>query len=366
MAPAHARRFGGPSEVLRGLIPPQVAQGLDVRVISTTKGVDDDDVDFETIVPQVHFGSSRPPRNLNFAVDLLGTLREWIRWADVVHAHSVHTYTTSAALTLARRAATPVVLQPHGALDRYHLAQSRVLKSAYTRLVDTYGVGSVAAAIYSSQHELREGLAHLPRPAHLAPLGVEDQLFGVERHEVSPMEILYLGRITHKKRLDLLLEAFAASPALKSTARVIVAGPDDESWAYDPRAFVVGSGLQDRVQFVGPVDSRTRARLLARASVFVLPSEDESFGVAVAEALAAGVPVLTTDRVGLASAAASEDALRLCELDAESLRGELERLVHEGDERAALSRRGRAYASAHFTWQASAAAVTDVYRSVVG
>ena len=73
-----------------------------------------------------------------------------------------------------------------------------------------------------------------------------------------------------------------------------VAGPDESGMLAGAKSFVAENEMSDSVEFVGPAYGEAKRHLLARAEIFALPTLGESFGVVVAEALAAGVPVITT------------------------------------------------------------------------
>src|SRR5262249_4179068 len=104
------------------------------------------------------------------------------------------------------------------------------------------------------------------------------------------------GRLSWKKGLDRLLEAAAEVPE----AHVWIAGNDEDSTVPRLEKQAAGLGISQRIRFLGFVEGIEKRRLLARASVFVLPSQSENFGNAVLEAMAEGCPVVVSPTVGLA------------------------------------------------------------------
>ncbi len=95
-----------------------------------------------------------------------------------------------------------------------------------------------------------------------------------------------------------MLDAFARLSSRESTS-LILAGPDQIGWEKDLRRQVESLNLTDRVVFTGMLQGAMKQGALANADAFVLPSHQENFGISVVEALAAGVPVLISNRVNI-------------------------------------------------------------------
>jgi glycosyltransferase involved in cell wall biosynthesis len=366
IAPSFARRDGGPSEVLRGLIPELARIGYEVTTATTDKGVDESDLSF-VASNNVRVFSARRPARWSFAPSMLLKLRAEIRNSDVVHIHSVNTFPTTLAMVLCRWTRTPYLLEPHGAFDIYHMDQGRMKKVLYNVLIDGYGFRGLAGAIYSSAREREHGSKTLHARAFEMPLGVDSRLFDINRQPLNSgraSTLLFLGRITEKKRLDLVIRALAAKSLSDSGIRLIVAGPEDPRLGYDPRKLALDLGVAERVEFLGAVDEQLREKLLLSADVFILPSEDESFGMAVAEAMAAGCPVIATVNVGIAEAAAASGAIEICALDAHSIAQTIATMFNDAARRQSMGASGKAYAMENFTWSRAAAKAAFAYEAV--
>jgi glycosyltransferase involved in cell wall biosynthesis len=106
---------------------------------------------------------------------------------------------------------------------------------------------------------------------------------------------VFLGRIYPVKGLSMLIQAWAR--VRPDRWRLHIIGPDEAGHRADVENAVSSAGLKDVVAFLGPLDGHAKQAALLDADLFVLPSHSESFGMAVAEALAHGVPVLTTTAV---------------------------------------------------------------------
>ncbi len=116
--------------------------------------------------------------------------------------------------------------------------------------------------------------------------------------------LLFLGRVHVKKGNDLLFQALAEvlksenAPELADW-HLVIAGPDDHPYGHEMKALAAGLGLGDRATWTGMLTGDLKWGAFHRAEAFVLPSHQENFGIAVAEALACGVPVLISNKVNI-------------------------------------------------------------------
>jgi glycosyltransferase involved in cell wall biosynthesis len=115
--------------------------------------------------------------------------------------------------------------------------------------------------------------------------------------------ILFLGRIHEKKGCDLLLEAFHRVVSVHRDAladlRLVFAGPDQSGWQAELNARALSLGIAGQVIWTGMLTGDLKWGALRSAAAFALPSHQENFGVAVAEALACGMPVLISNKVNI-------------------------------------------------------------------
>ncbi|MFI8593166.1 glycosyltransferase [Microbacterium sp. NPDC078428] len=363
VSPSIARADGGPSELIRGLMPSLREMDVDVSLLSTDKGMQRHDHDLSR-ESWVIVEPARGHPSFTFSPSLPKRLREMVPGSDVVHVHGLQSFPGSAAMRICRHYGVPYVLQPHGALDAYSWRRHRFRKSAYA-LADRKNWRSVGGVIYASAKEAADGASVFSgRVAATIPPGVEDNLLHVERASSVLGErtaVLFLGRLSKVKRLDLVLAAMAVEPLSQTTIELIVAGSPDGSMSPDPVEFARRSGIADRVKFLGTVDKETRRQLFTRVSALVLPSDDESFGMAAAEAMAAGVPTIVSPHVGIASLPGAASALRLVPQDPVAISQAIVDVIHDAE----LAQSGREYAQQHFSWRAAAASTLSFYQRVV-
>ncbi len=120
--------------------------------------------------------------------------------------------------------------------------------------------------------------------------------------------ILYLGRIHRKKGCDLLIEAFRRYAFEDPALHLVMAGPDEQGWGEELRAAVAEAGLDGRVHWPGMLKGDGKWGAFYACEVFILPSHQENFGIAVAEALGCGRAVLLADKVNIAPEIAADGA----------------------------------------------------------
>lgn len=197
----------------------------------------------------------------------------------------------------ARQAKIPQVFSPLGMLEPWSLAQKRLKKRIGWLFYQRHDIECSAAVHATAQSEATSLRAlGIKAPIAVIPHGIDIPANlpaqpPVQR-DTSQITILFLSRIHPKKGL---LELVQACAGLKTKNwRVIIAGPDSDGYRAVIEKAVNGAQLQDRFEFVGPVYGEQKAALFAQTDLFVLPSYSENFGLVIPEALAYGVPVITT------------------------------------------------------------------------
>ena len=111
--------------------------------------------------------------------------------------------------------------------------------------------------------------------------------------------LLFLGRLHPKKGCDLLIEAFAHVAERDAAMHLVMAGPDQTGWQAHLQALAAHWGIADRITWPGMLSGDLKWGAFHAADAFVLPSHQENFGIAVAEALACGLPVLISNKVNI-------------------------------------------------------------------
>jgi glycosyltransferase involved in cell wall biosynthesis len=175
--------------------------------------------------------------------------------------------------------------------------------------------------------------------------------------------VLFMGRLHPKKGCDLLLEGFAQAFAGASEWRLLMVGPDQVGWQAELTSQAQSLGIAERVIWTGPRMGESKWGALAAAEVFALPSHQENFGIAVAEALACGTPVLISDKVNIWREVAEERAGLVASDTAEGMAQMLrDWSALDAGERNAFSQHARDGFQRHFDIRVCAEAVLDAVR----
>jgi glycosyltransferase involved in cell wall biosynthesis len=350
-----ARRYGGPIYTVHGLCKALVARGHDVSVATTNvDGNDDSDVPLGTPVDldgvKVHYYAS-PLRRLYWSPSMQKALASLVPRHDVVHLHSVFLDPTRAAARASHRAGVPYVISPRGMLVRELIRQkSSLAKTAWLRLIERRNFEHAAAIHFTSQREwddAKEIEIPLPSP-FVVPNGIDVTQWGAGALAGGRTNntILFLGRITWKKGIDILIESLASV----EHAQLLIAGNDDEKYTPRLRELAERVGVSDRVEFRGTVTGEAKETLLASVTLFALPSLSENFANVVLEAMAAATPVIVTPQVGLADDVRRAHAGVVVERDPRQLAAAIEELLRDPERRAEMGRRGRRLVEERFTW----------------
>ncbi len=367
--PAHA--FGGPVVVARELVARLVRHGHEVDVVTTTL------VD----VGERPSARTRVARVDGATVTYLATpLRyRWMgitptlplhlahgRRPDVAHVMGFRDPVTTGVAGWCRVRRIPYLFEPVGML-RPRLRKVR-LKRAFDATIARGVAGGARLVVVSSEREREDAVACGVDPGRIRvrgnafpspppPSGV-DPLAGVVP-DGAPV-VLYVGRIAAEKGVEHLLEAARRVPA----AHVVLAGPDDRHGTMDAvRAALVDPATHGRVHVLPPTPGPPYD-LYRRASVFVLASGGENFGLVAAEAAAAGTPVIVSDRTGVASAFEDGEAL-VVPFDPDATIAAVERVLGDDALRERLSA-GALTAATRRTWDHVAAEQIAIYREAIG
>ncbi|PSN17888.1 glycosyl transferase group 1, partial [filamentous cyanobacterium CCP5] len=181
------------------------------------------------------------------------------------------------------------------------------------------------------------------------------------------VRVLFLSRLAPKKGLDRLIEALTTLHQDGLEFHLILAGgnPQDEAYEKTVSDRIGQSPLADCTTFTGFVTGEDKAALLQTANLFVLPSDYENFGIAVAEAMLAGLPVVVSRGVYIWPEIETSQSGWVCERSVESLMAVLRTVLTQTGERKRRGRNAQEYAQNHYSWGAIANQTLDIYRRIL-
>ena len=357
-----ATAFGGPIAVARELTSRLAGRGHRVEVVTTslvdlrTRGAARSRVEEHDGVRVRYLATPARYRWMGVTPTLPLALRN-VERPDVVHVFGFRDPVTTGTASWARLRRIPYLFEPLG------MFRPRLRKVALKRALDWTLFGGIAssaeAVVVASEVERQDvvrggvpaGRVHVRGNGFPAPFDDEPadrEALGIPSG--APV-ILYVGRIAAGKGIEHLQAALDEL----AEAHLVLVGPDDR---HGVRELVGG----DRVHVLPPTDGPPRA-VYRMADVVALPSAGESFGMAAAEAAAAGTPVVVTDRCGVAGFFEPGEAL-VVPYDRDALSDALRHVLSDAELRASLSVGGRA-AAERSSWDRVADRQEELYRAAV-
>jgi glycosyltransferase involved in cell wall biosynthesis len=302
-------------------------------------------------------------RRLRCSQGLSSALYDAARIADVIHNHGLWLMPNVGAATAAASRATPLVISPRGMLAPAALAFSRLKKRAFWALFQgpaTRGAACIHATSEQEYQEIRSfGLAN---PVAIIPNGIDlPALASSGSTGFRPERTVFsLGRIHPKKGLAHLVRAWAKIETAHPGWRLRIVGPPERRHDDELRALARALGLT-RTSIEGPIYGDAKTAAYRDADVFVLSTLNENFGLTVAEALAAGTPVIST-KGGPWSGLESEGCGWWIDHGIEPLAAALtQAMALPRDALKAMGEKGRHWMARNFSWDRIAHDMLGVY-----
>lgn len=293
-----------------------------------------------------------------------------VRRFDVVHIHAVFSFTSTAAALIAWLRAVPYVVRPLGTLAAYGLSNRRRLaKRVSLALVEGPLLRRAAAVHFTSRAELDEASTlAIPMNGVVIPLGVVPsdglQAAAGPRRAGAGRSILFLSRIDPKKNLEGLLEAFGRLAPSHGDVKLLIAGDGDAGYLDALRRRARELGIADRIEWLGHVAGAQKAEAFRSADIFVLPSFSENFGIAAAEAMAAGLPSVLSSGIAISSEAERAGAAIAVAPDSAAVADAIGRLLDDAPARRAMSEAAIAHVRLNYSCERMADQLTSLYSRI--
>jgi len=257
-------------------------------------------------------------RKFLYSPELGRACYEKMQQFDILHLTSFWCYPGIPAGKAARNSGIPYILSPRGTLVPYCLNNGWLKKKFYLNLFEKKNISAASAVHYTTEleRETTHGHNRLINPSFVVPNPVDiENLTSLPSKEEArkyldlPQDakvISFVGRLNRRKALDVLVQSFAGvAPQLDNNCCLLMAGHDD-GYGIRLQKLVKKKGLANKVRFMGFVDAKKRGFILRASDLFWFATyPGENFGHAAVEAMAAGIPVLFSENVGI-----SEDAVQ--------------------------------------------------------
>lgn len=239
---------------------------------------------------------------------------------DVYHLHCLWNYGEMLVDKLHLHEKTVVTI--HGSLHPYTFKglvyYKRLVYSKWFQKNFLHKVKLIHVNHAGEVKDVTDYLGHRPENLEVIPNGTDI-------HEVIPTppdkrnrnELLYIGRLHHKKGFDILMPAFKKIVQARPDARLLIAGPDDGMLDYI-QEYAAKNGLGKQVEILGTVTGEIKKDLFSKAGIFVLPTYSEGFSLAVLETLMYGLPAVVSDQTGLSPLLEDYEAAVVTALNADA------------------------------------------------
>ena len=303
------------------------------------------------------FGVNFTPRYKHKSLAIVET-----KQVSIIHSNGLWLQCNHQSALIACQKGIPYIVSPHGMLEPWAFAYNAWKKKIVWWLWQKQSLLNATAFCATSAQEaesirtlgFKQPIAIIPNGVDLPPLHLKQ-----EQEPSAIRYALFLSRIHPQKGLLNLVKAW--SQVAPEGWRVIIAGPDENGHQQNVQREIAAAGLNDVFEFAGSVDGEQKNQLYRKASLFILPTFSENFGIVVAEALASGTPVITTKGApweGLIS----HNCGWWVDVGVEPLAEAIKQATSLSDEELiAMGQRGRDYVVREFGWDEIGKKMTSFY-----
>ena len=379
--PALSQYYGGPVKAVFGMCRALNHAGVHADIASTDADVQGN-LDIPLGVPfqmegiTVYCFKCTLLRKYGFSLGLTGWIRRNLREYDLVHIHAFFSYVIVPLVYYAKKYKVPYIIRPSGELNTWSLKKSRLKKGLYWLLVGRHCFNTARVLHLTSEDERVAARRLAPgTPSVVIPLGTDtftEEEFPTrgEFRKKYPMLnqkllIVFLSRLDHKKGLDLLFPAISALAIGRDNFAVVIAGSGEREYEARVHDLVLAHGLKEKVIFTGFVQGQDKIDLLRDADVFVLPSYDENFGLAVIEAMAVGVPVVISNNVGIHHEVTEYGAGLVTSCESGEIAHALGTLLEDEPLRRMMGQNAKTLVQKQFAWGKVATQLVELYETIL-
>lgn len=353
--------FGGAAVALAGLAREQARRGMNVSIAATyvTEPGDAAARELSSSGVQVHrLGPCRNPMSRHPAMREF--LQPLVERADVVHIHALWEAVQYQSGIAAQACSRPYVVSPHGMLAPWSMSRGWLKKRLYTLLRLRRVLDHAEQVVFTTTMEQRLASPYVPANRGIViPIGLSTDGFsdlpplGTFRSRFPELGnrpyLLCMARIDRQKGQDLLIESLAR--LTHSEVHLVLAGPDTRGESGGLKRLATQLGVAERVLFTGMLSGQDRLSAYRDASLFVLPSRHENFGIAVIEAVAAGCPVVISDQVNIQDEIQRSGMGRVVPLDIHQISHAIDAALEDRNWAGQVQAGGLAFVREHYDWE---------------
>lgn len=304
--------------------------------------------------------------------------REWIfehvADYDLVEIHEIFAFPPIYAHRAATQHGVPYILNTHNGLNPRDLRKRALLKAVFRRPVLRPILRDAARLKAATQLECDEMNTYgIPTARVIVPLPVEpiepsgDSQRFRRRYGIAPDATvgLFVGRFDGQKGLDLLIPTWGAAVRENPHLHLALVGAGSKAFEADMRQWIRQSGIEGGTAMPGFLSGLDRSDAFAAADFYIQLSWHENFSYTVAQAMAAGLPCLVTDRIGVSADVRACNGGLVCPAEKPAAIQALRELLARRLEWKAMGDRARTHFAAHLSIGANTHRVVELYREVI-
>ena len=215
---------------------------------------------------------------------------------DLVHVNCCWMPACAFVQQMAQKRNIKVVLTPHGMLEPWIIKRHYWTRKLPALLLYQKAAIQNADCLQATAESEKENLLKLGYNSNIkiVKLGIDAESITMKTSWKKNKQILFLSRVHVKKGINYLIDAVDVLQKELKGYKILVAGEGDADYITTLKQQIAGNGLQEIIQLIGGVYGDTKWKLFQTSDFFVLPTNSENFGLAIAESLASGTPVITT------------------------------------------------------------------------
>jgi glycosyltransferase involved in cell wall biosynthesis len=318
----------------------------------------------------------RSPKGLCYSPELAKACEASVKGFDLVHTTGMWTYPPVRAASISRRRGKPYVVSPRGMLMKWEMNHKAWKKRLYFYAVE-YGRLKKSAGIHCTTQAEKDAL----RAFGLEKRGfvIANGLDTAELEQLPPrgrlrkrlgipqdaQVLLFMGRLHPKKGIEDTLAAFKRLSDKYPNLHLVLSGPDEGGYTATVGAWMAQADLAGRVHLTGKLQDTERLAAFRDADAFVLLSQSENFGMGVAEAMACGLPVVVSEKVGISPWVARSNAGFSVRGDTEAATQAIATLLDHPEEAHAMGKRGQCLVASEFSADAVGRQMLAKYHEIL-
>lgn len=290
---------------------------------------------------------------------------------DIIHQHGIWTTLSLYAKKIRRKTKLKMVVQPHGFLEPYRLNISKYKKKLAYNLFERSNLLSSSALIACSEDEATKLKGMFPKnDVAVVFNGIASDFYNEESTrsvaEKDKKQMLFLSQIIPLKGLERLFHVISdIGIELFSEWEFLIAGYGDDGYVESLKALVVQLKLASLISFVGTKIGSEKLNIYDNSDAFILPTFSENYGIVVAEALARGVPVLTTKGAPWVELNELHCGLWVDNSDEGLKHGMLKILEYSSSALREMGQNGRTLVENKYLWDKTTGRTIELYRWIL-